>query len=94
MSGALDPRRGRGMFNSFHASHPLLRWPLDHIFHDNSFTLVELRRLPNIGSDHFPVYAELQYEPKAEALQDAPEADQDDREEAEEMIEEAREEAT
>jgi endonuclease/exonuclease/phosphatase (EEP) superfamily protein YafD len=94
MSGALDPRRGRGMFNSFHASHRLLRWPLDHIFHDNSFTLVELRRLPNIGSDHFPVYAELQYEPKAEAQQDAPEADQDDREEAEEMIEEAREGAT
>jgi endonuclease/exonuclease/phosphatase (EEP) superfamily protein YafD len=91
LSGALDPRRGRGMFNSFHASHPLLRWPLDHIFHDNDFKLVDLRRLPNIGSDHFPVYAELQYEPKAEAEQDAPEADQDDREEAKEMIEEARE---
>ncbi|EDQ03059.1 hypothetical protein DSM14862_03693 (plasmid) [Sulfitobacter indolifex] len=91
MSGALDPRRGRGMFNSFHAGHQLLRWPLDHIFHDTSFTLVELRRLPNIGSDHFPVFAELQYEPSAEAKQDAPKADHEDREEAAEMIQEARE---
>jgi endonuclease/exonuclease/phosphatase (EEP) superfamily protein YafD len=91
ISGALDPRRGRGMFSTFHAGHLLLRWPLDHIFHDNSFTLVELRRLPNIGSDHFPVLAELQYEPKAEAKQEAPEADQADRDEAKEMIEEGRE---
>ncbi|WP_323764364.1 endonuclease/exonuclease/phosphatase family protein [Marinovum sp.] len=91
MSGALDPRRGRGMFSTFHAGHILLRWPLDHVFHDNSFTLVELRRLPNIGSDHFPVLVELQYEPKAEAEQDAPDVVQADREEAKEMIEEGRE---
>jgi len=58
--------------------------------HDTSFTLVELRRLPNVGSDHFPVFAELQYEPSAEAEQDAPKADHEDREEAAEMIEEAR----
>ncbi|KAF0676867.1 endonuclease/exonuclease/phosphatase family protein [Profundibacterium mesophilum] len=91
MSGALDPRRGRGMFTTFHAGHRLLRWPLDHIFHDNSFTLVELRRLPYIGSDHFPVLAELQYEPGTEALQEAPLADQDDHEETREMIAEGRE---
>ena len=94
MSGALDPRRGRGMFSTFHAGHPLMRWPLDHVFHDSSFKLVELRRLPNIGSDHFPVLVELQYEPKAEAEQEAPEADQADREEAKEMIEEGREAAS
>ena len=91
MSGALDPRRGRGMFNTFHADYRLLRWPLDHIFHEDSFLLVELKRLPNIGSDHFPVLAELQYEPKAEAIHDAPEEDRADREEAGEMIEEGRE---
>ncbi len=90
MSGALDPRRGRGMFSTFHAGHPLLRWPLDHIFHDNSFTLVDLKRLPNIGSDHFPVMAELQYEPKAEELQEAPEADRADRQEARQMIADGR----
>jgi endonuclease/exonuclease/phosphatase (EEP) superfamily protein YafD len=94
MSGALDPRRGRGMFSTFHAGHLLMRWPLDHVFHDNSFTLVELKRLPNIGSDHFPVLVELQYEPKAEEEQEAPEADREDHEEAKEMIEEGREAAS
>ena len=91
MSVALDPRRGRGMYNTFHAGHRFLRWPLDHVFHDDAFTLVELRRLPNIGSDHFPVLVELQYEPQAEAVQDAPEADQVDRAEAREKIENGRE---
>lgn len=93
ISGALDPRRGRGMFNTFHAGYRLLRWPLDHIFHEDAFMLVEIKRLPNIGSDHFPVLVELQYEPKAEAIQDAPEADRADREEAREIIQDGRDQA-
>ncbi len=90
MSGALDPRRGRGMFSTFHAGHLILKWPLDHVFHDNSFNLVELKRLPNIGSDHFPVLVEPQYEPRAEAEQEVPEAERADREGAKGMIEEGR----
>ena len=91
ISGTLDPRRGRGLFSTFHAGYPMFRWPLDHIFHEESFTLVRLERLRSIGSDHFPVFAELCYEPKAEARQDAPEADQADREEAREKIAEGKE---
>lgn len=82
ISGTLDPRRGRGMFATFHAKYPMFRWPLDHIFHEASFTLVHLRRLPNIGSDHFPVLAELCFEPKAEGQQSAPDADEGDHQEA------------
>ena len=82
VSGLLDPRRGRGMFSTFHASFPLLRWPLDHVFHDKRFTLVQLRRLRSIGSDHFPVLAELQLEPFAADKQTAPKADQSDIKEA------------
>lgn len=58
ISGLLDPRVGRGLFNTFHAGIPLLRWPLDHIFHSADFRLVRLERLPAIKSDHFPVFGE------------------------------------
>jgi len=56
-SGLLDPRIGRGFFNTFHVQHVLARWPLDHIFHSNHFRLIELKRLPSIDSDHFPLYS-------------------------------------
>lgn len=90
ISGLLDPRVGRGTFSSFHAEYPLLRWPLDHVFHDESFTLVEMKRLPFFGSDHFPVLAELCLAPSAERRQKAPEAGEEDREEAQEAIEEGK----
>ncbi len=88
ISGLLDPRRGRGFFNTFHAKYPGLRFPLDHIFVSNDFTLVEMQRLDNCGSDHFPMYIKLQYEPEAKKSQEEPQADQDDLETAEEKINE------
>lgn len=63
VSGLLDPRIGRGMYNTFHARMPGLRWPLDHLFHSDHFALVAMRRLPDIGSDHFPILVELALAP-------------------------------
>ena len=59
VSGLLDPRRGRGFFNTFHAKYPILRWPLDHVFCSKHFCLTELKRLPKMGSDHYPIFISL-----------------------------------
>lgn len=86
LSGLVDPRRGRGMFSSFHAGYPLLRWPLDHVFHDARFTLVALHRLPGIGSDHFPMLVELKHEPKEAKTEAEPVPLPGDRQDAAERI--------
>lgn len=90
ISGLLDPRIGRGLYSTFHARYPGMRWPLDHIFHAKEFTLVGMRRLGYFGSDHFPMLVELCYSPSAAAVQDAPKSDSDDRREADEKIAQAR----
>jgi endonuclease/exonuclease/phosphatase (EEP) superfamily protein YafD len=89
ISGLLDPRVGRGLYSSFHADYPIIRFPLDHVFHSNHFRLIELKRLPSIGSDHFPIYISLSYETTAPLVQEEPEADHEDHLEAIETIQEA-----
>lgn len=64
ISGLLDPRVGRGMFNTFHANYFFLRWPLDHLFHSSHFKIKNIQRLSSIGSDHFSLFTVLIYEPK------------------------------
>lgn len=82
ISGLLDPRKGRGFFNTFHAKYPLFRWPLDHIFHSHDFMMHTIKVLPSVGSDHFPVYGKFQYHPKAVLTQEEPIADSDEIQEA------------
>ncbi|WP_460547016.1 endonuclease/exonuclease/phosphatase family protein [Hymenobacter daeguensis] len=90
LSRLLDPRIGRGFLPTFHADYKLLRWPLDHVFHSAHFRLQDLHRLTHIGSDHYPIYIRLSYEPEGWHAQDfeLENADADDYEEAEEKIEE------
>lgn len=86
ISGLLDPRVGRGMFNTFHAGHWFIRWPLDHLFHSRHFTLSFMRRLPAYGSDHFPVLVELVHDADAGVGQQGLSADAGDRREADRKI--------
>jgi endonuclease/exonuclease/phosphatase (EEP) superfamily protein YafD len=87
ISRLLDPRIGRGMFNSFHAGYRLLRWPLDHVFVSNDFLLRDMQRLPAFGSDHFPILIRLDHEPRAVAVTEPPKADADDHAEADRKLE-------
>jgi endonuclease/exonuclease/phosphatase (EEP) superfamily protein YafD len=86
-SGFLDPRIGRGMYNTFHAKIPFVRWPLDHVFHSDHFALLALKRLPAFGSDHFPVYVELHLNPQAERRQEKPQLDAEERQQVDNKIE-------
>lgn len=65
ISGLLDPRVGRGMFNTFHVNYRFIRWPLDHFFLSNHWRVKTIERLRDIGSDHFPVFIELSLESPA-----------------------------
>ena len=91
VSHMVDPRVGRGLFSTFHAEHPLARYPLDHVFHTRDFTLKELRRLPYCGSDHFPIVVELAYTPSRKRELPRPEPSDADLASAEEMVRDARE---
>lgn len=86
----LDPRRGRGFFNTFHADHWYMRFPLDHVFHSNHFTIRRLERLPNVGSDHFPMLIDLQCGGETQIDNELLDADHDDEREAEAILEVAR----
>ncbi|MGM0570639.1 endonuclease/exonuclease/phosphatase family protein [Marinobacter sp.] len=90
VSGMLDPRRGRGMFSTFHAGHWYLRWPLDHVFTSEHFTLRRMERLDYFGSDHFPILVTLCYRPSRADEHDTPEADADDRDTARATIREGK----
>jgi endonuclease/exonuclease/phosphatase (EEP) superfamily protein YafD len=86
LSRLLDPRRGRGMFNTFHADYPVFRYPLDHLFHSEHMVLVDFHRGPYTGSDHFPIFAALQLAPEAAEVQEQDVPSRGDEKEAEKVI--------
>lgn len=84
-SELLDPRRGRGFYSTFHAKHWWVRFPLDYIFASPHFTLVDMKRLPPTGSDHFPILTVLHFSNASVHKQEAPEADREELQDAAEM---------
>ncbi|MBC7390684.1 MAG: endonuclease/exonuclease/phosphatase family protein [Opitutaceae bacterium] len=93
-SGLLDPRQGRGLFNTYNVFIPLLRYPLDHFFYSHHFGLIKLERLDSVGSDHYPMMVEICYEGDKNHALDKTKADISDKIEVEEKIQEGKEKAS
>lgn len=90
ISGLLDPREGRGQFNSFDARFFFLRWPLDHIFLTPQFQIISMKRLPFFGSDHFPMLYDLALVPEGQPYHEPDAVKSSDIEEAEDLVETER----
>ena len=83
-SGLLDPRRGRGFYSTFSAHSVFMRFPLDYIFCSPQFGLIEMKRMPKNGSDHFATFTSLALVKELRQEQEAPKADADELQEAKE----------
>ncbi|HYH18857.1 MAG TPA: endonuclease/exonuclease/phosphatase family protein [Azospirillum sp.] len=86
IGGLLDPRAGRGIVPTYNAQRWVVTWPLDQVLYQHEFALVEFRHLPEFGSDHYPVLADLCHLPGAAEWQEAPRLAANDLAEAERSI--------
>jgi endonuclease/exonuclease/phosphatase (EEP) superfamily protein YafD len=91
LSGCNDPRVGRGLYSTFNAKYPIFRWPLDHFFATNEFTLNKIERLPKIGSDHFPIFTRMTYNPASAGENKEKDAEKADVKKAEDKLKEEKE---
>tara|TARA_R110002074_G_scaffold5143_5_gene25260 strand:+ start:210 stop:1139 length:930 start_codon:yes stop_codon:yes gene_type:complete len=87
VSGLLDLRKGRGLFNTYNAKSFLMRWPLDHIFSSPEFRILDLKLGKNTSSDHYPFFTRLSFEPEYAIEQKLPEPSRDQLKTAFEQIE-------
>jgi endonuclease/exonuclease/phosphatase (EEP) superfamily protein YafD len=69
----LDIRKGRGFYNTYNAQNPVLRWPLDHVFVSAEFRAISIELGADFGSDHYPTFAVLHFEPENAQAQRPPE---------------------
>jgi endonuclease/exonuclease/phosphatase (EEP) superfamily protein YafD len=89
-SELVDPREGRGLFNTYSVFLPLMRYPLDHVFYSKEFGLINLELLEDIGSDHFPLFIGLNYEPDEDNTEGLDTANPAEAAEVEKKIEEGK----
>ncbi|MFC6998505.1 endonuclease/exonuclease/phosphatase family protein [Rufibacter roseus] len=86
ISGLLDPRIGRGFYNTYNAFVPFFRYSLDHVFYDPAFRLIRMKCLGFFGSDHFPIFIRLSYEPQEAKEHEVPTPDEEEKEDADELL--------
>ncbi len=59
-TGLVDTSRGRGRFGTWPAGLPVGRIALDHCLVSPSLRVVDKRIGPQVGSDHLPIFVELE----------------------------------
>ena len=90
ISGLKDPRVGRGLYNTYHAANPIIRFPIDQIFLSPGATVAALKRFRPTGSDHFAITTTF----AISGLESTdPQPVRDDWQDAQQMIDEGQEEA-
>lgn len=88
ISGLKDPRVGRGLYNSYHAGNPLLRFPIDQVLMSPRAKIERLGRFRPVGSDHFAITATFHFNG---VEKQSPSPQGNDLEQADEMIDEGKE---
>lgn len=87
VSGLLDSRKGRGLYNTYNADSYIMRWPLDHVFSSAAFRVIDIKVGEDIGSDHFPFYTNFSFEPTLSLEQKLPEPTEEEIKTAKNQIE-------
>ena len=90
-TGFIDPRKGRGFISTFPANYPLLRVPIDLVYHSANIRAIEVKTLPSINSDHLPLFFSF-YLTDSSEKQRVEQLNNAEANEREEMIQEGREE--
>ncbi|MEN3794057.1 endonuclease/exonuclease/phosphatase family protein [Fulvimarina sp. MAC3] len=90
VGGLLDPRVGRGVIPTYDAHNLVMAWPLDHVLFQDEIGLVSFERLPDVGSDHYPILATLCIGDGTAPRQSAPSIEAGDREELHQAIDAAQ----
>lgn len=64
-TGLRDSLAGRGPRITWPTFLPMMGIPIDHCLISREWQIVDYRRLPDFGSDHYPIVIELQYQASA-----------------------------
>lgn len=92
-SSLIDARYGRGYLATFHAKYWFFRIPLDLLYHSADVFIDDLKILPSIGSDHFPMCCSFYIDRHNDEQEgDLKTLNAEEREEVEELIEEGKQE--
>ncbi|AWV97882.1 endonuclease/exonuclease/phosphatase family protein [Arcticibacterium luteifluviistationis] len=82
-----DARKRRGFFSTFPVKPFFMRFPIDLLYHSEEIKIYHMNTLPEIGSDHLPLYSEFSV--NSSVTEKPKPLKEEEKEEIEELIEES-----